>query len=133
MTLPSFAAIWLLPALPFVSVTLIACVPALRKLTSNHHAVTWPIGILGLGCLFAGLIGSVSPAYGLPMMLVGGAVSGFAMFSVRRAGDDSQVDEFDGRPPPDDPPPPLRRNVPIDWQLFDRLRKQWETPPVPRS
>lgn len=55
MTLPSFAAIWLLPALPFVSVTSIACLPALRALASTHHRITQPIVILGLGCLFAAL------------------------------------------------------------------------------
>ena len=58
---------------------------------------------------------------------------GFRDVSVYRGGDDGRGDDGDGRPPADDPPTPLSRNVPIDWQLFDRLRKQWETPPVPRS
>ena len=129
MTLPGFVAIWLLPALPFVSAAAIACIPWLRRLTTTWYAVAWPMGILGLGCLLAGLIGVFSLAAGLLLMLLGGAVSGFAMFSLPRADSDDGGD--DGwRRPGDDPLSGPRVGAPIDWQLFDRLRREWESPRV---
>ena len=88
MILSGFADIWLLPAVPFLSARVIGCVRSLWKLTASHHVVTRPIGILGLGCLLAGLTGLLSPVPALPLILLGGAVSGFAMLSVRGADPD---------------------------------------------
>jgi len=115
MILSGFADIWLLPALPFLSALVIACVRSLWRLTASHPVVTRPIGILRLGCLLlAGLTGLLSPAPGL-LIFLGGAVSGFAMFSVRAAAPDDGGDDAD-LPPGDDPPPGLRVDAPIDWR-----------------
>jgi len=132
MILSGFADIWLLPAVPFLSARVIGCVRSLWKLTASHHVVTRPIGILGLGCLLAGLTGLLSPVPALPLILLGGAVSGFAMLSVRGADPNDGGDGDDELTRGDDPPPGLRVDAPIDWQLFDSLRRQWDIEPVPR-
>jgi len=85
--------------------------------------------VIGLGCLFAALIGLLSPPLLVPVAISGGAVSGFAMFWVRRDGNDG--DNWRWRdPPPDDPPPDPAHQGPIDWELFDRLRAGWARPRV---
>ena len=89
------------------------------------------IGMAGLTVLLLALAGVVPPAYGIPMMIFGGAVSGFTVFTLPRP-DDGGDDWRRWRPPPDDPPPPPDDGEPLDWQLFDRLRAQWERQPVPR-
>ena len=70
--------------------------------------------------------GSLPRAYGLLLTLVGGSVSGFAMFSLRRADNDDRGDDGT-QPPRRDPPTGPDGDLPIDWPLFDRLRAGWET------
>ena len=126
MTLSGFLAISLLLGLPFISASVIACVPCLGKSIATHHTLIWAIGIAGLGCLLVGLVGSLPRAYGLLLTLVGGSVSGFAMFSLRRADNDDRGDDGP-QPPRRDPPRGPDGDLPIDWPLFDRLRAGWET------
>ena len=127
----SFPLAWFILGLPFVSAAIIAQVPALRKLASTHNSITWPVGLLALACLLAGLLGRLSPLYELPLTVIAGMVSGFAVFW--KPHKDSGTDDDDGRwrrPPPDEPPPAPVGDGP-DWALFDRLRAQWERPRVP--
>lgn len=126
--LTSYPSVWLLLALPFVSSAAIASIPTLRKLTTTQNHVTWPSGVAGLICLLAGLIGVLPAAIALPVMLLSGVVGGFAMFRTR-PGSDGDDDWRRWRRPPDDPPP---LDGPIDWQRFDRLRRQWERRPLVR-
>jgi hypothetical protein len=126
--LTSYPSAWLLLALPFVSSAVIASVPRLQELIRNRNHVTWPVGLAGLTVLLAGEIGLLPAGSALPVMLLGGVVGGFAMFRQRRDnGDDDDWRRW--RRPPDDPPP---LDGPIDWQRFDRLRRQWERRPLVR-
>ena len=118
--------------LPFISAIAVAKVARLRGLATAHHRITWPLGVAGLGCLLAAVVGVVPGRYALPLALLGGAVSGFAMFWARRS-DDGGDDRDDWRrrhPSPDTPPPRPAGSGPIDWELFDRLRADWERGPV---
>ncbi len=125
----TFPSAWVLLALPFVSSAVIADVPGLRKLSTAHSRLTWPIGVAALLVLFAGLVGLVPATYALPVMILAGAVSGFVMFLPRRG--DGNGDDWRWRPPPpDDPPPDPDGDGPIDWALFDRLRARWERTPI---
>jgi hypothetical protein len=126
--LTSYPSVWILLALPFISSAVIASVPSLRKLTTTHNHSTWPAGLVGLLLLVAGLVGVLPAALGLPLMLLGGVVGGFAMFRTRPDSDDDDDWRRWGEPPDD--PPPL--DGPIDWQRFDRLRRQWERRPLAR-
>jgi hypothetical protein len=131
--LSTFPAAWLLFALPFVSSAVVANVPALHRLSVRHHRITWPTGLIGLIGLFAGLLGLLSPVYALPVMLAGGAFSGFAVFLPPRTEGGGEDDGGWGRggPPPEDPPPSPPGD-PIDWDYFDRLRLAWERIPAGR-
>src|ERR1700740_1343872 len=83
----SFPSAWLLVALPFLSALLISQIPPLRALATARYQVMWPLGILGLVVLWAELIGLLPAVSALPVMLAGGAVSGFSLFwPVRDAG-----------------------------------------------
>jgi hypothetical protein len=129
--LDSFPSAWLLLALPFLSAAVIAAAGPLSRVASIHHRVTWPLGLVGLVGLVAGLTGLLSPALSLPVAIAGGAVSGFAMFWVRRDGDDDDNWRWRDRPP-DDPPPDPVDHAPLDWELFDRLRAEWASPRLGR-
>ena len=125
--LTSYPSAWLLLGLPFISLVVILSVPRLRGLASTRNVITWPVGVLGLGCLLTGLLGFLSPGYGLPVMVGAGAVSGFSMLAV------PQVDGNDGddwRDPPDDPSPQPTDGEAVDWQLFDLLRSRWDGAPT---
>jgi hypothetical protein len=112
--------------LPFVSATGVAHSARLRKLATTHNPVTWPLGVAGLGCLMAGLVGVISGRYALPLTVLGGAVSGFAVFWVRRTDDSDDGDDWRRRrPSPESPPPQPAGDGPVDWELFDRLRAGW--------
>lgn len=130
-----FPLLWLLVALPFVSSIVIVLTPGLQTLCASRTRITWPIGVLGLGLLFSGLIGLLPTAAALPLMLLGGAVSGFSMFwPAPRDTDSDDGDDWRRRPPPEEPPPPVPEgDGPIDWQLFDRLRADWEARPATRG
>jgi hypothetical protein len=122
-----FARVLVLLLLPFMSTTVIAHSTWLRKLATTHNWITWPLGVAGLGCLTAGLVGVLSGRYALPLTILGGAVSGFSVFSVRRTDDNDDGDDWRRRPPsPDIPPPQPAGEGPIDWERFDRLRGAWE-------
>jgi len=117
--------------LPFVSMTVIAHSAWLRKLAATHNRVTWPLGVAGLGCLVAGVVGVLSGRYALPLTILGGAVSGFSVFWVRRTDDSDDGDDWRRRTPsPKSPPPQPAGDGPIDWELFDRLRATWDGRPV---
>lgn len=111
-------------ALPFVSAGVIATAAPLLRVAAVYHWVTWPLGIIGLCCLVAALIGLMSPPLSLPAAICGGAVSGFAVFSVRRDANDGDDRRWRG-PSPDDPAPDPIDEGPIDWERFDRLRAGW--------
>jgi hypothetical protein len=122
-----FPRVLVLLLLPFVSATVVAHSAWLRKLVTTHNRVTWPLGVAGLGCLMAGLVGALSGRYALPLTILGGAVSGFAVFSVRRTDDSDDGDDWRWRSPsPESPPPQPAGDGPTDWELFDRLRAGWE-------
>jgi hypothetical protein len=93
------------------------------------NRLTRPVGILGLGLLCAGLVGLLPSPWGLPVALIGGAVSGYTVFTVRTDTDDGDDWHRPG-PPPDEPPPSPGADGPIDWRGFDRLREQWEREPT---
>jgi hypothetical protein len=124
--LTSYPSVWLLLALPFLSSAVIASVPKLRALSATHNHITWPAGLAGLVVVVAGLVGLLPSAIALPAMLLGGVAGGLAMFRTRSDDDDGD-DWRRWRRPPDDPPP---LDGPIDWQRFDRLRRQWERRPL---
>jgi len=128
-----FARALVLLLLPFVSVGAIAHSAVLRQLAATHNRVTWPLGVAGLGCLMAGLLGVLSGRVALPLTLLGGAVSGFAVFWVRRTDDSDDSDDSDDGddwrrrgPSPESPPLHPAGDGAIDWERFDRLRAGWE-------
>lgn len=123
--LRSYPSAWLLLGLPFLSSLVLRSVPPLFKLASRLNRLTLPIGIAGLAILFACLTGVVPPPYALPLAFISGVVSGYAVFSLRPPeGNDD--DWRRGDEPPDEPPQPPGARGPLDWQLFDRLRAEWE-------
>jgi hypothetical protein len=127
----SYPSAWLLLALPFISGMTIASTPRLRNLTARHNGVTSLIGVIGLGCLTAGLLGAWSLPYALVLTIAGGSVSGFSMFGRwPRISRDDGDDWRRGREPPEEPPPPRTPDGSINWDAFDRLRAQWEHGPV---
>jgi hypothetical protein len=127
-----FPPVLVLLLLPFVSATVIANSAALRKLATTHDRVTWPLGVAGLGCLLAGLVGVLPGRYALPLTILGGAVSGFAVFWVPRTDGGDGDDWRRRRPSPEGPPPEPAGGGPIDWQLFDWQRAEWERRSVRR-
>lgn len=132
--LRTYPSAWLLLTLPFFSSIVLRSVPWLWGLATTMNRVTRPIGTLGLACLFAGLFGLVPRPYALPLAILGGAVSGYTVFSLPGKGEGNDGDDWRRPgPPPDEPPQPPVAGRPIDWQLFDRLRTQWERPSVPLS
>jgi hypothetical protein len=131
--LSTYPGAWLLLCLPFLSSLVLRSVPCLWRLASALNWFTWPLGVLGLACLFAGLFALIPPPFALPMAIAGGAVSGYVVFSVPRRGSGSDGDDWRRPgPPPDEPPEPPFEGAPIDWDLFDRLRGQWERRAVAR-
>jgi hypothetical protein len=129
----TFPLAWFLLALPFVSAAIIAQVPSLRRLASEHSWITWPVGLLGLAVLLAGLMGRIPTVYALPMTVLSGLLAGYSVFWSPRKDSGNDEDDDDGRwppPPPEEPPPEPIGDGP-DWELFDRLRRQWERPGVP--
>jgi hypothetical protein len=127
----TYPAAWLLLTLPFLSSMTLRSVPWLWGLATRMNRLTRPVGTLGLACLFAVLFGLVPSPYALPVAIVGGALSGYTVFSLPGRRDGSDGDDWRRwDPPPDEPPPPPVAGGPIDWQLFDRLRTQWERRPV---
>lgn len=123
--LATYPAAWLLLTLPFLSIYVIRCIPALLRLAGQRNARMRLIGVAGLGAMAAALFGAVPPAFGLPIMVLGGAVSGFTVFTLPRP-DGSDGDDWRwGHLPPDDPPPPAS-DRPLDWDQFDRVRARWE-------
>ncbi len=131
--LASFPLAWFLLALPFVSAAIIAQVAPLRQLASKHNWITWPVGLLGLAVLLAGLMGRIPTIDALPMTVLAGFVAGYSVFWSPRKDGGTDEDDDDGhwRPrPPEEPPPEPIGDGP-DWELFDRLRRHWERPEVP--
>jgi hypothetical protein len=124
--LASYPAASLLLALPFLSSLVVRSVPWLLALATRMNWLTRPIGMLGLACLCAGLLGVFPAPYALPLAILGGLASGYTVFCLpRRGGGRDGGDWWRRGPPPDEPPPPPLAGGPIDWQLFDRLRAQW--------
>lgn len=125
----SYPAAWLLLTLPFLSGCVIRSVPSLHSLAGRRNRRMRLIGTAGLAAMLLGLTGVVPPRFGLPMMVLGGVVSGFTMFTLPRRGGS---DDDDGwrwwRPPSDDPPPPDGDGT-LDWDEFDRIRTRWELQP----
>ena len=76
----SFPAAWVLVALPFLSALVISQIRPLRELALTRYRLTWPLGIAGLGLLFAELIGALPAASALPVIFLAGTVSGFSLF-----------------------------------------------------
>jgi hypothetical protein len=116
-------------SVPFVSWLVVRKVPPLLRLATRMNRLTRPVGLLGLGLLCAGLVDMLPSPWGLPLALLGGAASGYTVFSARTDSDDGDDRRGPG-PPPDEPPPPPGVGGPIDWQGFDRLREQWEREPT---
>lgn len=128
--LASYPSAWLLLTLPFLSSCFIRSVPALLNLAGRRNRTMRLVGIAGLATMLVALAGAVPPRFGIPMMIAGGLVSGFTVFTTRRP--DSEGDDWRRwQPPPDDPPPPPDDGEPLNWDLFDRMRAQWERQPVP--
>ncbi|HUO71919.1 MAG TPA: hypothetical protein VMU39_14190 [Solirubrobacteraceae bacterium] len=132
--LETVPAAWLLLALPFLSSAVIESVNVLRTLTARHNRLMRLIGIIGVSCLLAGLLGVIPPVATFPAIIAGGALSGYAVFVPPRpgGGEDGGDDWHGGGPPPDDPPP-RPPGDPIDWEQFDRLRQGWDRVPAGRS
>ena len=126
--LASYPGAWLLLTLPFLSSCFIRCVPALLALAARRNRTMRVVGIAGLATMLVALVGE--PQIGLPIMVVGGVLSGFTVFTLARPDDDGDDWRW-GRPPPDDPEPPPPADEPLDWEQFDRLRVQWEHVPIP--
>lgn len=122
----SFPAAWVLVALPFISALVISQIGPLRELTERADRITWPLGLIGLGVLFAELTGLLPATSALPVMLGAGAVSGFALFWSPRRGGGSSGDDWRRDPPQDGPPLSPLGHRSLDWHQFDRLRAHWE-------
>lgn len=129
--LATYPSAWLLLTLPFLSSCLIRSIPPLLSLAGRRNRTMRAAGMVGMAGLFAGLLGVVPPAVGLPMMVIGGLVSGFTVFTLPRGRGSDGDDWRRWRPPPEDPPPPDTYG-PTDWEQFDRIRAQWERRPVLR-
>lgn len=127
----SYPSAWLCLTLPFLSACLIRNVPALLGLAGRHNRAMRLLGVTGLAALLVALSGVIAPTYGILVMVVGGLVSGFSVFT-RSWGDHGGDDWRRRRPPPDEPPPPPDDGGLLDWELFDRLRASWERQPVAR-
>jgi hypothetical protein len=131
MFFASFPAAWLLVALPFVSALVISQIQPLRRLVERRDRSAWLLGIIGLVLLFGGEIGLLPANSALPVMLVAGGVSGFALlWSPRRGRGGSDGDDWLREPPQDGPPPSPLGHRPLDWAQFDRLRAKWERRPT---
>ena len=132
--LRTYPAAWVLVTLPFLSSILLRSVPPLWRLATTRNRWTRCVGTVGLVCLLAGLLGILPPPCALPLAILGGAVSGYAVYSLPRPDSGGNDDDW-RRPdtPPDAPPPPPSETGPIDWERFDRLRRQWERRPVTRA
>ncbi len=127
--LATYPAAWLLLGLPLLSAMVVRSVPWLWRLAWAMNRLARPLGIIGLICLIAALLGAIPPPYALPLALAGGALSGYSVFSLPRTREDDDGDDWRrGDPPPDEPPPPPLTGATLDWPLFDRLREQWEHP-----
>ena len=121
----TYPSAWLLLAVPFLSSLVVRHSPPLLRLATRMNRFTRPVGAIGLLLLCAGLVGLLP----LPLALLGGAVSGYTVFSA--PGDSDGGDDWRRPgPPPEEPPPPSGTDGPIDWQGFDRLREEWERPSV---
>jgi hypothetical protein len=129
--LASYPSAWLLLTLPFLSTYVIRGVPSLLALAGRRNATMRLTGVAGLAAMLVALIGVVPPVFGLPVMLVGGAVAGFTVFTLPLNGESDGDDWRWWHPPPDDPPPP-GTDGPLDWDQFDRIRAHWERQPVLR-
>ncbi|MFL5822983.1 MAG: hypothetical protein ACJ764_06020 [Solirubrobacteraceae bacterium] len=127
----TYPSAWLLLTVPFLSSLLVRNIPALLRLATRMNRLTRPVGLLGLTLLCAGVVGLLPMPWGLPLALIGGALSGYAVFT---AGGDSDAGDDWRQPgePPDEPPPPPGADDPIDWPGFDRLREEWEREPTLR-
>ena len=125
----TYPSAWLLLTVPFLSSLIVSHVPFLLRLATRMNRWTRPVGLFGLTLLCAGLVGLLPSPWGLPLALIGGALSGYTVFSIHR-GNEGGEDWREPGPPPDDPPPPPGAEGPIDWQGFDRLREQWEREPT---
>jgi hypothetical protein len=128
--LATYPSAWLLLTLPFLSTYVIRGVPPLLRLAGRRNTTMRLIGVAGLAAMAVALIGVVPPAVGLPTMVLGGAVSGFTVFTLPRRDGSDGGDWRRWRPPPDDPPP--HTDQPLDWERFDRTRAQWERQAVPK-
>lgn len=126
--LASYPATWLLLTLPFLSTYVIRCVPSLLGLAGRRNRSMRLIGAAGLVAMLVALTGVVAPTFGLPMMVLGGLVSGFIVFTLPPKGGSDGDDWRRWPPPPHDPPPP-DTDGPLDWEHFDRIRAQWERQP----
>jgi hypothetical protein len=128
----SFPSAWLLLALPFVSALVISQIRPLTRLAESRHRTTRPLGIIGLGVLLGELLGLLPATSALPVMLLAGAVSGFALFASPRGHGGSDGGDWHRDPPQDEPPLSPLGDRPPDWDLFDRLRAQWDRGPASR-
>jgi hypothetical protein len=134
---PSFSSAWILFVLPFASSGVIAHAHPLWRLGTRYNKLTLPIGILGLGAFTAGMVGLLPVSWAILAVVAGGALAGFAMFSIppKQTGggeEDSDDGGWGRRPPPEDEPPPPAGGggeLEWDWQRFDELRAQWEREP----
>jgi hypothetical protein len=124
--LASYPAIWLLLTLPFLSTYVIRCVPSLLSLAARRNTSMRLIGAAGLVAMLVALTGVVAPMLGLAMMVLGGLVSGFTVFTLPPKSGSEGDDRH--RWPPHDPPPPTTDGPP-DWEQFDRIRAHWERQP----
>jgi hypothetical protein len=126
--LASYPGAWLLLTLPFLSSILIRCVPALLTLASRRNRTMRVIGFAGLATMLIALVGGMHREIGFPLMVLGGVLSGFTVFTLQRPGGG---DDWRGwRRPPDDSDPPPPAGGPLDWERFDRMRAEWERVPV---
>lgn len=122
----TFPSVWMLLLLPFASAGAIMSVPPLSRLSSACRWLTWPLGIAGLGALIAGLTGVLSPDHALLVIVIGGALSGFAVFWPSPGDQGDGGDDWRQWDPPPDPPPGPGHGVALDWERFDHLRAEWE-------
>lgn len=129
--LASYPSAWLLLTLPFISTYVIRDIPALLRLAGRRNVTMRLIGVAGLAAMVVGLVARIPPEFGLPMMVLGGAVSGFTVFTLPRYEGSDGDNWRRWQPPPDEPPPPANDGR-VDWDRFDRIRAQWERQPVNR-
>jgi hypothetical protein len=122
----SFPVLWLLLALPFVSMAVIRQIPPLMRLANTHNHITWPVGVAGLLCLYAGALGLPPTGHQLILMAVAGSLAGFSMLYLPQGEPGSDGDDWRRRRPPDEPPPKPPGDGPVDWAGFDRMRARWE-------